>query len=163
MKSNQFPKLRGREASLNVRIDDIWYITSLRCKIMMDTSLYELVMKAAIEFQNEDLAKKTWNDRGRFRTTVPFLKMDQRVRITEDQKFARLMVDFFTKQGKYSDALSIVLSSKNRFNWTYPMVKNLHQALEAIEDKNSVEILLDVVNKKSHARAIKWDDQELTI
>ena len=85
----------------------------------MDTTLYELVMKAAIEFQNEDLAKKVWNDRGKFRTTVPFLKMDQRIRIAKDQKFAHLMVEFFTKQGKYSDAIAIILSSKNRFNWTY--------------------------------------------
>lgn len=144
-----------------LRMDDIWYITSLRCKIMMDTTLYELVMKAAIEFQNKDLAKKVWNDRGKFRTTIPFLNMDQRMRIAKDQKFAHLMVEFFTKEGKYSDAIAIILSSKNRFNWTYSMVRNLHQALEDIEDKNSVEIVLDVVNKKSHAKALKWEEQEL--
>ncbi|QHS73456.1 Ccm1p [Saccharomyces paradoxus] len=144
-----------------LRMDDIWYITSLRCKIMMDTTLYELVMKAAIEFQNEDLAKKVWNDRGKFRTTIPFLNMDQRIRISKDQKFAHLMVEFFTKEGKYSDAIAIILSSKNRFNWTYSMVRNLHQALEEIEDKNSVEIVLDVVNKKSHAKALKWEEKEL--
>ncbi|EHN02294.1 YGR150C-like protein [Saccharomyces cerevisiae x Saccharomyces kudriavzevii VIN7] len=146
-----------------VRVDDIWYITSLRWKIMMDTTVYELVMKAATEFQNEDLAKKVWNDRGKFRTTIPFLQLDQRTRVSKDQKFAHSMVEFFTKQGKYSDAMAIVLSSKNRFNWTYSMVKNLHQALEGIEDSNSVEILLDVVNKKSHARAIKWEQRELQI
>lgn len=148
---------------LNLIMHDIWYITCLRHKIMMDTTLYELVMKAAIEFQNEDLAKKVWNDRGKFRTTVPFLKMDQRIRIAKDQKFAHLMVEFFTKQGKYSDAIAIILSSKNRFNWTYSMVRNLHKALEEIEDRNSVEILLDVVNKKSHAKALKWEEQELNM
>lgn len=78
--------------------------------------------------------------------------MDQRIRIAKDQKFAHLMVEFFTKQGKYSDAIAIILSSKNRFNWTYSMVRNLHKALEEIEDRNSVEILLDVVNKSRTQR-----------
>ncbi|EJS43537.1 YGR150C [Saccharomyces arboricola H-6] len=146
-----------------VRMDDIWYITCLKSKIMMDASIYELVMKAATEFQNENLAKKVWNDRGKFRTTIPFLKMDQRTRIVKDQKFAQLMVEFFTKQGKYSDAMAIILSSKNRFNWAYSMVKNLHQALVEIEDTNNIEILLDVVNKKSHAKALKWEERELNV
>lgn len=43
------------------------------------------------------------------------------------------------------------------------MVRNLHKALEEIEDRNSVEILLDVVNKKSHAKALKWEEQELNM
>ncbi|CAI4063122.1 hypothetical protein N7582_002302 [Saccharomyces uvarum] len=148
-----------KESSL--RMDDVWYITCLKYKIMMDTTMYELVMKAATEFKNEELAKKVWNDRGKFRTTIPFLQTDQRTRISKDQKFAHLMVEFFTKQGKYSDAMAIVLSSKNRFNWSYSMVRNLHKALEEIEDRNNVEILLDVVNKKSHANALKWEEQEL--
>ncbi|CAI2009540.1 hypothetical protein SEUBUCD646_0G04050 [Saccharomyces eubayanus] len=144
-----------------LRMDDIWYITCLKYKIMMDATMYELVMKAATEFQNEELAKKVWNDRGKFRTTTPFLQTDQRTRISKDQKFAHLMVEFFTKQGKYSDAMAIVLSSKNRFNWAYSMVRNLHKALEEIDDRNNVEILLDVVNKKSHANALKWEEREL--
>ena len=140
------------------------YIRSLRHKILFDAPIYELAMKAATAFDDAALAQKIWEDRGKFRNTKAYSKLSVKERISRDTTFAQLMTDFFTKQRRYDEALSIVLSSKRYINWTYPMIKRLLAGLTELDDKNSIKILLDVVDKKeSPIRHIEEQLEELTI
>lgn len=81
--------------------------------------------------------------------TDAFQKLTPGERQQSDATFAQLMVEYFTNEKMYQDALSIILSSLKTVNWQYSMVKSLHRALLAIEDENSAARLLSVVNRKS--------------
>lgn len=139
-------------------------IASFKHKLLMTCSMYEIAMKAAIKFNDIKLAQGIWEDRGKFRKTKVFANLDLNERIYRDSTFAKLMVDFFARQGRYTDALSIVLSSKNYINWKYSMVKNLHKGLIELEDNDSISVLLKIVNKKkSPLEHINQQIKELSV
>lgn len=145
-------KIKENENSL------IYYLGSMKHKILANNSIYELIMKAATKFHDVKLAMDTWKARGEFRKTDTFQILEETERRNKDRYFAQLMVEFFTNEKMYVDAMSIILSSQKYINWTYPMVKSLHLSLIEIEDKKSISILLDIINKKSKIQQL---DQEL--
>ncbi|EDO16354.1 hypothetical protein Kpol_1051p2 [Vanderwaltozyma polyspora DSM 70294] len=139
------------------------YILSLKHKILANCSTYELTMKAASKFNDIKLATEAWEERGKFRKSSSFQKLAQNNRMESDTKFAELMVAFFSSQKMYTDALHVVMSSKRYIDWKYPMVKNLHRGLLEIEDSRSIDILLDIVNRKSKVQTIEETISSLTL
>lgn len=160
-------ELRGDETEKQVsshrsRIESsLPYLASLRHKILANCATYELLLKAAIAFDDVELSTKAWTDRGKFRKTAAFTSLSSGERTKRDSEFAALMVNFFAKQGMLEDALGIIMTSKRYINWTYQMVKTLHAGLVEIEDEKSVKILLEIVNKKSPIAKIEEKMEEL--
>ncbi|CCK69410.1 Ccm1p KNAG_0C02990 [Huiozyma naganishii CBS 8797] len=142
---------------------DIDYLSSLRHKIVMNCSTYELCMKAAIKFDDIDLATKTWKNRGQFRKTPQYSKLSLKERINRDSTFAQLMVAFFTARKQYSDALKIILSSLRYIDWKYPMVRDLHRGLVELEDRDSVSTLLDVIKTRDPIKDLDMKIKELSL
>lgn len=137
------------------------YFAAMKHKIIANSTIYELMMKAAAAFNDIELASKAWTDRGEFRKTLAFKNMEEKRRIKSDTDFATLMVQFFSSQKLFSDALRIIMTSQKYVNWQYPMIKTLHKGLIEIEDQKSIEILLDIVNRKSGIQAIDEQIREL--
>ncbi|SCU92671.1 LAME_0F00980g1_1 [Lachancea meyersii CBS 8951] len=125
------------------------YLCSMKHKLLRDSVLYELAMRAAIKFRDVAFARDTWESRGAFRKLGAFQKLDAAERASKDSVFASLMVDLFTNQEMYTDSMGIIMSSQRHINWKYPMVKKLHHKLIELEDENSIKILLGIVNKRS--------------
>lgn len=142
---------------------DIKYLGKLTHRILLPSSGYELMMKAATKFNDLDLAQKVWKARGDYRKSDEFQKLSAKERIDKDQEFAKLMVDFFTNNKMYEDALKVILSSKHSIDWDYSMVKNLHKGLTVIEDYNSIKVLLDIVNRKTRLEIIDEKLQSLEL
>ncbi|CEP60505.1 Ccm1p LALA0_S01e12464g [Lachancea lanzarotensis] len=135
---------------LSVQADaSLGYLLSVKHKLLRESVLYEITMRAAIKFKDVDLAKETWESRGAFRKLNAFQNLDPQERVTKDTVFASLMVDLFTEQELYNDAMSIIMSSQRYINWTYTMIKRLHRKMIELEDENSIRILMEVVNKRS--------------
>lgn len=137
------------------------YFASMKHKILANCSIYELMMKAAASFGDLELASKAWRDRGEFRKTMAFKCLDAAERSRRDTEFAFLMVQFFSSQKLFSDALGIIMTSQKYIHWKYPMIKCLHKGLLEIEDMKSIKILLDIVNRKSAVQNIEEQIQEL--
>ncbi|CCE63550.1 hypothetical protein TPHA_0F00640 [Tetrapisispora phaffii CBS 4417] len=131
------------------------YLVSLIAKMCTNSSVYEILIKAATKFKDIELATKTWKDRGEFRKTSTFQNATKSDRMKSDAEFARLMVNFFTSERLYSDALSIIMTSQKYINWNYTMVKELHSGLINLEDQHSIDLLLNIVNKKSQVQLIE--------
>ncbi|SCU93650.1 LADA_0G04236g1_1 [Lachancea dasiensis] len=125
------------------------FLYFLKHKVLRNSVLYEVAMKAAIKFKDVDLAKKTWESRGAFRKSSAFQRLAPNDRAAKDRTFAALMVDFFTSQEMYTDAMGIIMSSQRHIDWSYSMVKMLHNKLLEIEDGTSIRILLEIVNKRT--------------
>ncbi|SMN20961.1 similar to Saccharomyces cerevisiae YGR150C CCM1 Mitochondrial 15s rRNA-binding protein [Maudiozyma saulgeensis] len=124
------------------------YLASIGHKILYDNSTFDISMKGATKFNNLERAKKEWIDRGKYRKTENYMKLDETKKSKLDSEFAKIMVNFFVSQRKYDEAMSIVLTSKRNIRWKYGMVKNLIKGLESIEDERNVKILLDILNRK---------------
>lgn len=139
------------------------YLLSLQHKLMMENSIYANCMKSAIQFHDSGFGSKIWTSRGKYRKSVQFKMLPMRTRIESDTEFAQLMVNFFTEQRQYTDALSIVLSSQRYINWTYPMIKMLHHALVELEDERSIKRLLEIVNKKDPIKDLNLQIEELSL
>ncbi|SCV00650.1 LANO_0F07932g1_1 [Lachancea nothofagi CBS 11611] len=131
------------------------YLFSMKHKILRDSSVHELAMRAAVKFQDVKLATQTWESRGAFRKTAAFQRLAPAERAKKDTAFASLMVDFFTDQQMFSDAMGIIMSSQRHISWNYAMVKKLHGKLVELEDKNSIRILIEIVNKRSKLDSIE--------
>ncbi|KAM3162659.1 Mitochondrial group I intron splicing factor CCM1 [Lachancea thermotolerans] len=125
------------------------FLSSMKHKIIRNSSIYELTMKAAIRFQDQALATKAWESRGSYRKTLAFQNLPVAERTKKDAAFASLMVDFFTQQQMYTDAMGIIMASQRHISWRYPMVKRLHRKLVELEDTRSIKILMEIVNKRS--------------
>ncbi|KAH3901751.1 Ccm1p SCDLUD_001525 [Saccharomycodes ludwigii] len=130
----------------NIKQHNRYDMFSMRYRILQQSEIYLLSMKAAVHFKNLDLGKDIWKKRGGYRKTWAF-KNDPNWK-KNDEIFAVSVVSFFTELGYLTDAMSVIMSSKKYINWSYPMVKKLHQALLEIEDVHSIEILLDITNNK---------------
>ncbi|CAL9730976.1 mitochondrial group I intron splicing factor Ccm1p [Monosporozyma unispora] len=139
------------------------YLLSLQHKLMMENSLYANCMKSAIQFHDSKFGSKIWLSRGKYRKSLQFKMLPMRDRIESDTEFAQLMINFFTEQRQYTDALSIILSSQRYINWTYPMVKPLHHALVELEDERSINKLLEIVNKKDPIKDLNLQIKELSL
>lgn len=139
------------------------YLVSMKHKLPANCAIYEIAMKAAISFHDYELAMKTWKARGRFRTTDAFQNLPAAERQKSDAMFVQLMVEYFSNEKMFTDALSIVLSSLKTVDWKYPMVKSLHKALLEVEDFNSVDKLLSVVNRKSKLAKLEEEIKSLDI
>ncbi|QLQ79826.1 hypothetical protein HG537_0C04750 [Torulaspora globosa] len=137
------------------------YIASMRHKLSTNCATYELMLKAAIAFGDVEISIKAWKDRGKFRKTAAFTSLSNEEKTRRDSDFAALMVSFFAKQGMFTDALAIVMTSQRYINWTFSMVKALYTGLLKIEDMRSAEILLEIVNKKSPIAKIEEQIMEL--
>ncbi|CCH60220.1 hypothetical protein TBLA_0C04200 [Henningerozyma blattae CBS 6284] len=146
--------------SLSKNID---YLGSLKHKILRNENIYEVTLKAAMKFNDYDMATNTWNGRGYFRKTDAFQKLDKKERVCSDQIFAQCMVDFFTQAKMYEDAIKLILSTQRGINWTYSMVKNLYRGLQEIEDSHSTRILSEVINKKTKIQIIEQKLKDLDI
>lgn len=125
------------------------YFFALKHKLLVNCTIYEIIMKAAIKFHDIELATDAWKNRGLFRKTSAFEKLSAKEKRERDTEFASLMVQFFTQERMYTDAMGIIMSSQKFIGWRYPMVKELHNRLVEMEDRGSVKILLEIVNKKS--------------
>lgn len=136
---------------------------SIQHKLMMENSIYANCMKSAIQFHDSEFGSKIWSSRGKYRKSLQFKMLPMRSRIESDTEFAQLMVNFFTEQRQYTDALSIVLSSQRYINWTYPMIKMLHHALVELEDERSINRLLEIVNKKDPIKDLNLQIEELSL
>ncbi|CUS22948.1 LAQU0S07e03862g1_1 [Lachancea quebecensis] len=128
---------------------NIAFLSSMKHKIIRNSSIYELTMKAAIKFQDQGLATQAWESRGSYRKTLAFQNLPVAERAKKDAAFASLMVDFFTQQQMYTDAMGIIMASQRHIRWSYPMVKRLHRKLVELEDTRSIKILMEIMNKRS--------------
>ena len=161
---NAVPEINDSEKHFLLSNPDvIQFLMSLQHKLMMGNSLYALCMKAAIQFHDSTFASKIWKYRGEFRKTAQFKMLPMKDRINSDTEFAKIMVNFFTEQRQYTDALSIILSSQRYINWTYSMIKPLHHALIELEDERSIDRLLEVVNKKDPIKDLNLQIEELSL
>lgn len=159
----EMPEATSVEKPIPKATDFIMYLISMKHKILRTVEMYELSMKAAISFHDYDLAMQTWEDRGKFRLTDAFQNLPPSQRQESDARFAQLMLEYFTNEKMYQDALSIVFSSLKTIEWTYPMVKGLHKGLLSIEDVASASKLIDIVNKKSKLKELDEEIKALDI
>lgn len=161
---NEVAEINESEKRLTLTNSDVTqFFISLQHKLMMENSLYANCMKAATQFHDSNFGSDIWRARGEFRKTSHFTVLSMRDRINSDTEFAKIMVNFFTEQKQYTDALSIILSSQRYINWTYPMIKPLHHALIELEDERSINRLLEVINKKDPIKDLNLQIEELSL
>ncbi|CCF59877.1 hypothetical protein KAFR_0I00960 [Kazachstania africana CBS 2517] len=161
MKKND---LDCRSKTNNSKINDcLYYVYALRHKVLRDCAIYELALKGATAFGNVDRATEIWQDRGKFRHSNTFSKLPMTHRIQSDVDFAKLLIDFFITQGKFLDALKIVMSSKRYIEWKFPMIRRLYQGLLEREDHENVKKLMDIVNRKTSVQILEKQIEDLSI
>ncbi|ODV84679.1 hypothetical protein CANARDRAFT_8259 [[Candida] arabinofermentans NRRL YB-2248] len=120
---------------------------SINLKIPRDDRLYNSCMHAARHFKDVIFAQKIWIERGQFRKTERFQKLKPNQQDDLDFKFARSMLSVFTSTGNLMDAYQVVLSSQNRFVWTYYHLKSLISLAETMGYVRIKDELLKVVKK----------------
>lgn len=92
--------------------------------------IYSACMNSAFLHKDVDFAQKIWEERGNYRKTPEFQALSPHVQDSADFKFARQMLRIFTETGNVVDAYQMVLSSQNRFVWTYYHLKALMDVCE---------------------------------
>ncbi|SCU87627.1 LAMI_0D06832g1_1 [Lachancea mirantina] len=139
--------------SSEISAKDLDYFGSFKHKLIRTSNIYELVMRAALKFNDMDLATQAWDARGKFRKTNLFTNQSAALKQGQDKVFAELTVHFFTQRELLTDAMGIIMASQKYLDWKYPAIRGLHQKLKAIEDTKSEAILLDIVNKKTTSKS----------
>ena len=87
--------------------------------------LYNACLHAARNYKDVKFAQDIWIERGKYRKTSAFQKLDPYIQDQLDFKFARAMLSCLVETGNAVDAYQLVLSSQNRFVWTYYHLKSL--------------------------------------
>lgn len=90
-----------------------------------DDRLYNACMHAARLSKDILFAQEIWMERGRYRKTEAFQKLEAYDQDQQDFKFARGMLSCLVECGNVVDAYQLVLSSQSRFIWTYYHLKSL--------------------------------------
>ncbi|CDK26557.1 unnamed protein product [Kuraishia capsulata CBS 1993] len=119
----------------------------LAVAIPRDVSLYSIGLKAARVFKDPEFAQKVWTERGLYRKTKKFANIPYKKRDAQDFEFARGMVSVFIECNQLKEALAIVLSSKQRFDWNWYYLKSLYMAAGQIGDSSVQRVVLELTGK----------------
>lgn len=109
--------------------------------------LYNACMHAARNYKDVKFAQKIWIERGKYRKTPAFQKLDAYTQDQLDFRFARAMLSCLVETGNAVDAYQLVLSSQNRFVWTYYHLKSLFSLCERMGFVTFKTELEKVVNR----------------
>ncbi|KAI5961275.1 hypothetical protein KGF57_001788 [Candida theae] len=121
-------------------------------KIARDTPIYIAALKAAAKFKNYELAKEILEERGQFRRSKAYQSMSKRAQSSWDFEFARALVECFKNMNMLKDALSVVLSSEERFPWSWKELGGLAGAALSIEDLQMVDEIKRVIKSNRNRR-----------
>jgi len=121
---------------------------SLRFKVERDSSLYLTQLSAGKRLGDVELCEKAWIERGKFRRTSAFKKLSKKEKDVNDYRFAKEMVLAFTELGLLDDAVRIVTSTENQFDWHFYVLKPLYVALQTIGDVNGTTTIKNICNTR---------------
>ncbi|CCH41541.1 hypothetical protein BN7_1082 [Wickerhamomyces ciferrii] len=120
-------------------------------KFERESKLYITLLSAGRRFKDTEMCEMAWIERGKYRKTKSFKSLgekDKSKRDFYDYKFAQEMVYSFTELGLLDDAVRIVQSTKNQFDWTFYVLKPLYIELQTIEDYPSMRIISAICNTR---------------
>ncbi|VEU19959.1 DEKNAAC100620 [Brettanomyces naardenensis] len=120
-----------------------------RVRFSRDDRLYNASMHAARHTKNIKFAQRIWVERGAFRKTEAFQKLEPYIQDQRDFKFARAMLSCFVETGNVVDAYQLVLSSQSRFVWTYYHLKSLLKLCENMGYVTFSDELMKVIRKSN--------------
>lgn len=104
-------------------------------RIPRTNAFYKLALVASTKFKNFEFMQKVWIERGQFRKTSRFKNLSIAEKNKLDFEFAREMCQALLALGLVHDALNIVLSTENQFQWSFYYLKNLYLYAEKIGDE----------------------------
>lgn len=120
----------------------------LRLKMERNSELYICLLSAGKRFGDIDICEKAWTERGIYRTTSSFQALSKSERIRSDYKFAKEMILAFLQLGFLGDAVKIVISTQNQFDWSFYTLKPLYAGLSKIGDERSMKIISGICNNR---------------
>lgn len=95
---------------------------------------FELAMKAAVRGADLAFGSEVWAERGKWRHSKAFQKLSRKERIESDFHFAREMVSLLALCGETKEALNIIKSTVNQFEWRKHHVPILIEKAVKTED-----------------------------
>ncbi|KAI5960683.1 hypothetical protein CANMA_003992 [Candida margitis] len=121
-------------------------------RISRDTPIYITALKAAAKFKNYDFAMQLLKERGCYRKSIVYQSKPKKIQHVADFEFARALVECFKDLKMLKDALSIVLSSEEKFPWSWKELGGLVGAALTIEDLQMVETIKRVIRNNNNRR-----------
>lgn len=121
---------------------------SLHYKIERSSELYITYLSAGKRFRDIDICEKAWVERGQYRKTSGFRSLSKNERDFQDYRFAKEMVLAFVQLRLLEDAIRIVKSTENQFDWTFYVLKPLYMALSKIGDDQNMKIISSICNAR---------------
>lgn len=116
-------------------------------KIPRTHAFYKLALFAGKHFRDLGYMKRIWEERGRFRHTEGFRNLSIKAKNQYDFEFAREMIQGLLSVGLLQDAVDIVLSTENQFNWNPYYLKNIYVYADSIGDEHTKWRLRKVAQK----------------
>ncbi|CAI5760595.1 unnamed protein product [Candida verbasci] len=107
-------------------------------KVSRDTIIYIVCLKAARKSKNLDFINQIIYERGIYRKSEDFSNLSTNSQKELDFSFASALCETYSTLNMLDDAMSIVLSTENRFSWTFKQLKHLKIKAENIEDNHII-------------------------
>ncbi|RLV96661.1 Mitochondrial group I intron splicing factor CCM1 [Spathaspora sp. JA1] len=121
-------------------------------KVPRDTILYNLCLRAAGKFQDFQFLEDTLKEHGEYRLTPAFTNLSERDQRQLDFKFARHLVQAYVDMNLLEDALAVVISSEDNFQWGKHELGNLIGACHRNERFDAYNRLKEVIAKTQIAK-----------
>ncbi|KAI5963207.1 uncharacterized protein KGF55_002999 [Candida pseudojiufengensis] len=119
-------------------------------KLPRDTIIHVIALKAASTFKNLEFAEELILERGQYRKTSKFQKMSKKSQIQSDFDFSKGLVNFYIDMKMLNDALAVVLSSEDRFIWSWKELGGLVGAALKIDDFKLAQDVKMVIKKSKN-------------
>ncbi|EMG48063.1 CCM1 Mitochondrial group I intron splicing factor CCM1 [Candida maltosa Xu316] len=131
-----------------------------RFKAARDSFIYNIAIRAAGRFKKYEFAQDILKERGQYRKSNNFKRLTPKEQEREDFQFASYLVECWTNMNLLEDAYAVVLSSVERFPWSWKQLGVLSRAAMKLGSLSLVESLKNVVRfsqEKNHGK-IKYID-----
>ncbi|KAI5956992.1 CCM1 [Candida jiufengensis] len=119
-------------------------------KLPRDTIIHIIALRAAAKFKNYEFADEIILERGQYRKSSNFKSLNKKEQTKSDFEFSKALVNFYIKLNMLNDALAIVLSSEDRFQWSWKELGGLVGAALKIDDFKMAEDVKTVLRKSKN-------------